>query len=643
MTTPGPDQITPDPDQRDAGQEPSPQSEPVPMAEVAPAPPPEPPAPEPAAADQPTSDQPTSDQPAFAASTQQPVTTRHEGEHPISADASSDRSSDPAFAAGASAAVAALLVGRTETEQVDQPESPEPEGHLKALRSKVADRSAAAMMLSVAPVAGIVGFSLVLTLTTAWMRGSAATGFELIGRGRNYEDAWALGWPVMLATLPALLDGLVAALLGAQILSWVESVPVARRGWRWAAAFLPLLITMPVRAAGPTYFLGPDRPLAENSLTSGVMTNVIWISAAIPMAVLVVGVATRWVKRHAAVLLAAALCSSWLALDIAAPGLAARFVPISTLGPVIDTLMSLSGQLQLSAALVVMAVGTLAVLLGAAGWYAMRFGRPAEPAGAARPLTAAGSALAIGSLAVTYLPILVTLLVGLWAGARPWRLCAPPSGCSPLLTTAVLLVPTALAAGFLAAAAYYAGWLNPIYRRPSTVIGMVCGFILPPTALGVALWLTAVFLHVPRGLFTLFVGQVLVATGLAYCAVQMAHQHDPYFDIEQDGSYAVPGKLRRSALYAGALGALYASSDFALANQLSGAYITVPTSAYAEAVTLGSVGDEVLASLMWSILITPVFLYFLAQLLKLAAPPDAPPDAGSQAAPREAAEAVSPT
>lgn len=498
------------------------------------------------------------------------------------------------------------------------------------------------MMLSVAPVAGIVGFSLVLTLTTAWMRGSAATGFELIGRGRNYEDAWALGWPVMLATLPALLDGLVAALLGAQILRWVESVPVSQRGWRWAAAFLPLLVTMPVRAAGPTFFLGPGQPLPETSLTSGMMTNIIWVSAAIPMAVLVIGIATRWVKRHAAVMLAAALCSTWLALDIAAPGLAARFVPISTLGPVIDTLMSLSGQLQLSAALVVMSLGLLVVLVGGSGWYALRFGRPAEPV-EVRRLTASGSALAIGSLAVTYLPILVTLLVGLWQGARPWRLCAPPSGCSPLLTTAALLVPTALAAGFLAAAAYYAGWLNPIYRRPSTVVGMTCGFILPPTALGVALWLTAVFLHIPRGLFTLFVGQTLMATGLAYCAVQMAHQPDPNYDIDQDSSYRVPAKLRRTALYAGALGALYASSDFALANQLSGRYTTVPTSAYAEAVTLGSVGDEVLASLMWSILITPVFLYCLAKLLRLAAPPSPNRDAGSEGTPVEAAEAVSPT
>jgi hypothetical protein len=75
----------------------------------------------------------------------------------------------------------------------------------------------------------------------------------------------------------------------------------------------------------------------------------------------------------------------------------------------------------------------------------------------------------------------------------------------------------------------------------------------------------------------------------------------------------------RAALYAGALGALYASGDFALASQLSGDAVTIPTSAYAEAVTLGTVGDETLASLTWAVITLPLFLYFLRQLLTMVA------------------------
>ncbi|MGV1004776.1 MAG: hypothetical protein ACOYEV_08390 [Candidatus Nanopelagicales bacterium] len=403
----------------------------------------------------------------------------------------------------------------------------------------------------------------------------------------------------------------------------MNAVPADRRRARWAVALLPLLVTMPVRAAGVAQLAARSETVSQTPVVAGLLVHLLWVSAAVPYCVLVTAIASRWVRRPAAVAVAGALSAGWIALDIAAPALIFGRSAVSTLGPVIDTLMSLTGHVQLSAALVVIAVTVLGAVLAGVLTWALQSGRPLAESATA-PLSRRSVAGAGAALSLAYLPILLTLVLSLAGGARPWRICSPPTGCAPLVTTAGLLIPTALAATFLAGTAYFAGWLNPLYRRAGPLVGMAAGCLLPPTALGVSLWLTAVYFHIARGLATLFVGQVLVASAMAFALVAVAQSRVPAYSLATGVPGEVTDRLRRAALYGGALGALYASSDFALAFQLSGSVVTVPTSAYAEVAALGEASNEVMGSLIWAAIVMPLFLLLLSRVVAMASTNAAP-------------------
>lgn len=586
--------------------------------------------------------------PAGAAGAEPPPSSGTGGHHPAHHQSQSPHVShqgqdpadpDAAAAAGAAAATAVVLarMAATQDDAAAEPASdaapdPDPEeraaAEAKALAGRVADRAATSILFSAGVVGLVVGFSLLICLTTAWMRGSAVVGFDLVGRSQNYSDAVSMAWPVVLATLPAYAIGAVSALFAIPVLRWVQQVPVQHRLARWGIVALPLLIGMPVRTSGLASFVGPGLLLPEGSAISGALTGFLWVSAGITVATVVLAVASAWTSSKLAWLLAAMAVPTWLSLDVAAPAILSRFDPFASLGPVIDTLMTLTGQLPLGASLTILSVLVLSVPLVFVSLVAYRVAGPPR----ARDVVPMSALAWVGvgvALVVAYLPYLVTLLVGLAEGARPWRLCAPPSGCSPIVTTALLLIPTALIGAALAAGGYYAGWLNPKYRRFGTHLAMMSGLVVPPTALGISLWLAATFLHLPVGLLTLLVGQVLVATGVSYAAVLLVESGQGPYEPRPGSSFALPRRAREAALYAGFLGAFLASAGFEMANQLSGRLRTVMTSAFAEAWNTGSVGDESLAAMVWALLTFPLFLFFLHKLLAMM------PRSGDQEAPSQ--------
>lgn len=524
--------------------------------------------------------------------------------------------------------------GPTATDEAPPTTEPPVDPELQALSGRVADRSALALLLSVGVVGTVVGFGVLLTLTNSLMRGSAATGFELVGRSLNYSEALAFALPTIVNTLPAVAIGVVSALLATVVLQWIDQVGVAKRGPRWAIALFPLVVAMPVRAAGLSHFMGPDRPIQEDRLTAGVAISLIWLSAGIPLATLIGGVGRRWAGQRTALILAAPITACWVALDGAAPALVSRHTPSSTLGPLIDTSFTLTGLVPRGAALTVMATAVLIlpVLLAASAARAWQRGHR-EQAHPVPPMSTASWVGLAGTLVLAYGPMLLTLGVALAGGARPWQICAPPTGCLPITTTALMVLPTAVMAAALAGTAYYAGWLVPANRRFGFDLVMVSGFLLPPTTLGVALWLVATWMGLGVGLLTLFVGQAMLATAMAYAAVNLAQLGQPTYQLGEPVS--APRRLLRASAYAGGLGALFASGDFGIAEQLSGPLRTVPTIAFAEAVNIGSAGPEVLAALMWALLTFPVFLWLMSRIMGMIpeapaaeAQPAAPPAAG---------------